>query len=145
MWEYWLLALTTWLIGFLPWAGIHIAIPVAMAAGMDKGSAIFWAALGNYTPLAVVHFAYERLLAIKWVGPRLQRFRSDRWRPHVDRYGPWFVLIALPWIGVWTVGVSTKVSGMDSRPLLVSGFISLALYSVILAYLAALGINWLWG
>jgi uncharacterized membrane protein len=145
MWEYWLLASATWLAGFLPWSGIHIAIPAAMAAGMDKGSAIFWGALGNFTPLVIAHFGYTHLLKIKAVRPWLDRVSSSRWKTYVDRYGPWFVLVALPWLGAWTIGVTAKVSGMDSRPLLIAGFVSLASYSIVVAYVAELGIDWMWG
>jgi uncharacterized membrane protein len=137
--DYWLAAISAWLVGFFPFAEIYVAVPVAMAAGLDKGSAIFWSVFGNFTPIVLIHYAYERLARLEWARPWLKRFTSEKFKNRIDRYGVWFVLLITPWTGVWVMGVTAKALGMDGRPLLVTGFISLLLYAIVLVYLFDLG------
>jgi uncharacterized membrane protein len=142
MWDYWLAALSAWFVGFFPLAEIYVAVPVGMAAGLDKGSAVFWSVFGNYTPIVLIHLAYERLVRIKWMRPWLQRFTSETFKARIDRYGTWFVLIITPWTGVWVMAVTAKVFGMAGRPLLVAGFVSLVIYAIALVYLVEYGMGW---
>ncbi|MEX1020768.1 MAG: small multi-drug export protein [Litorilinea sp.] len=142
MWEYWLAAATAWGIGFFPLAEIYVAVPVAIAAGLDPVSAIFWSVFGNFTPIVLIHWGYERLQHLPWAKPWLQRFTSVKFKNQIDRYGTWIVLLITPWTGVWVMGVSAKVLGMAGRPLLVAGFISLVFYAVILAYTMEFGLSW---
>jgi uncharacterized membrane protein len=144
MWDYWLTAMGAWLVSFMPFSGIHIAIPVALAAGLDKVSAMFWAVFGNYTPLVLIHVAYERLEKVEKLARWMRRFVSEKYKAQLDRYGPWFVLLTTPWLGVWTLGITTKAFGMEGRPLLIFGLISLVLYAVVIAYMAEMGIEWFW-
>jgi uncharacterized membrane protein len=134
MWEYWLAAAGAWFVGFFPLAEIYVAVPVAMAAGLDKGSAVFWSVFGNYTPIVLIHYGYERMKQIEWARPWLQRFTSEKFKDQIDRYGLWFVLLITPWTGVWVMGVTAKVLGMSSRPLFIASFVSLIFYAVALVY-----------
>lgn len=143
MWDYWLAALSAWVVGFIPLAEIYVAVPVAMAAGLDRGSAIFWPVFGNFTPIVLIHFGYERLVRIDWLRPWFARFTSHKFKARIDRYGTWFVLLITPWTGVWVMAISAKVLGMSGRPLLIAGFISLIIYAAALVYLFDLGVEWI--
>lgn len=143
MWDYWLAALSAWLVGFFPLAEIYVAVPIAMAAGLDPASAIFWAVFGNYTPILLIHFGYEKLKETQWAKPWIDRFTSQKFKTQIDRHGLWFVLLITPWTGVWVMGVTAKVLGMAGRPLMVAGLVSLVIYAVILAYGLAFASEWL--
>lgn len=141
MLDYWWAAATAWGIGFFPLAEIYVAVPIAIAAGLDPMSAIFWSVFGNYTPIVLIHWGYERLRRIPWAQPWIERFTSRKFKNQIDRYGTWFVLLITPWTGVWVMGVTAKVLGMPGRPLLVAGFISLVIYAIVIAYALAYGLN----
>lgn len=143
MWEYWLAAASAWLVGFFPLAEIYVAVPIAIAAGLDIGSAVFWSVFGNYTPILLIHFGYERMRNMESMRPMLVRFTSEKFKDQVDRYGTWFVLLITPWTGVWVMAVTAKVLGMEGRPLLVAGFVSLVVYALVLAYMVEWGIGWM--
>ncbi|GFP28874.1 hypothetical protein HKBW3S33_02290, partial [Candidatus Hakubella thermalkaliphila] len=57
------------------------------------------------------------------------------------RHGPWFILLATPWIGVWAVAVTAMALGMNQRQLLLFTLISISVYAIVLAGLIAFGIQ----
>ncbi len=137
--EYMAKAAAAWFMGFFPFFEIYVAVPGAIALGLDYKSAVFWSVLGNFTPVPIIVFAYERLLRL----PGLKRWlrTSGRLERLLDRYGMWFVLVITPWIGVWVVAATARVLGMKRDPLLLYSFASIALYAVTIAAGIALGVS----
>ena len=45
MWDYIALAFGAWFAGFFPLAEIYVAVPLALASGLDGVSTVFWAQL----------------------------------------------------------------------------------------------------
>ncbi|MBA2663218.1 MAG: small multi-drug export protein [Bradymonadaceae bacterium] len=145
MTEYLAKALATWLIAFFPLAEIYVAVPSAMAMGLDPLSAVAWSVFGNYVPVFVVYVAYSQILRIPRFGPWLERRASATVRDRLDRHGFWFVVLITPWIGVWIVALVVRLFGMDARRFFLSSFISIALYAIVIAAAISLGLEALGG
>lgn len=136
-------AASAFFLGFFPFLEIYLAVPAAIAMGLDPVSAIVWPALGNYLPVPLIVFFYARLRELPRVGPWLERRAGSRAKRLLDRYGAWFILLATPWIGVWAVAATVQALGMDRNKLLVYSLVSIVLYAVALALLIQLGVDWL--
>lgn len=141
MLEYAAKAATAWFLGFFPFLEIYVAVPAAVAMGLDYVSAVVWPVLGNYAPVPLIVIFYRQLLKLRRVGPWLERLASPRARGHLDRHGPWVVLVATPWVGTWALAVTAVALGMDRRRLLLHSFISITVYAALLAGMIALGIE----
>lgn len=74
--------------------------------------------LGNVKPVFTIVFGYETLVRIERVRRWLLGRRSARFEGWVDRYGPPFVLLVTPWIGVWAVAATARMLGMNGAALL---------------------------
>lgn len=134
-------AATAWLIGFSPFLGLYVAIPAAVALGLDYASATLWASFGNFTPILLVTLAFERLRRLPRIGPWLQTRTSERFRKLADRYGMWLVLVMTPVVGVWALAVTGVGLGMDRYKLAVFSGISIVLYALVIAVGVALGVE----
>lgn len=134
-------AATAWSLGFLPWFEIYLAVPAAIALGLDYASAVFWSVLGNFTPVLLIVFGYERLLEHERLKDWLTQRRSERLERLVNRYGTWFILVITPWLGVWIVAATARALGMNRTPLLVYSFVSIAVHAVAIAAGIALGLE----
>jgi uncharacterized membrane protein len=141
--EYIVLALTAWFLGFFPLAEIYVAIPAALAMGLDPVSVFFWCVFGNFTPLLLIHLFYEQMIRNERLQRWLNRFTSPKFKEKVDSHGTWFVLVATPWTGVWVMGVTAKLLGMDTRKLLWTSLVSITVYGVVLVALIQSGIAFL--
>ncbi len=134
-------ALGAWFVGFFPLAEIYVAVPAALAVGLDHFSTVFWSVFGNFTPLLLIHFGYNSLLRL----PRLRRWLeglvSERAKRSIDRYGLWVVLLLTPWTGVWVMGVTAKALRMNGGVLLGAGLISITVYAVALVVLISAGVQ----
>jgi|GEM_PF-693248 len=137
MWEYVRDAAVTWFIGFFPMFEIYVAVPAGLAMGLGPGSAAFWSIFGNYTPVLLIEYGYSRVLRVERVRSWLESKRSERLERMINRYGPWFVLVITPWIGVWVVAATAKALGMERRGLLAYSFASILAYGLAIAYGAA--------
>jgi uncharacterized membrane protein len=138
--EYIFLSLSAWLLGFFPLAEIYVAIPAAMAMGLDPVSVFFWCVFGNFTPLLLIHFFYEQMARNERLQHWLNRLSSPKFKQKVDSHGTWFVLIATPWTGVWVMGMTAKLLGMDTRKLLWTSLVSITIYGIVLVALIQSGI-----
>lgn len=132
---------TVWFLGFFPAFEIYVAVPSGIALGLDYASVLFWAIFGNFAPVLLINFGYERLLRIERVRAWLQRIESEKLRERVNRYGTWFVLVITPWTGVWAMSVTAKLLQMQSRQLLLYSFISITIYAIATAVLIATGVD----
>lgn len=140
--EYILLAATTWFAGFFPLAEIYVAVPIGIAAGLDPVSAVFWAALGNFTPVLLIHYGYEQLQRISWLRGWLVGLASAKLQASFNRWGYWFVLAITPWAGVWVTAASAKLLNMRPAPLLWATAKSIILYGIGTAFLVETGLAW---
>lgn len=139
--EYWLKALTVWMLGFFPLTEIYIAIPIGLGMGLDAVSTVLWGVAGNYAPVLLLHHSYGRLMRHPRAGTWLQRRHSPRLKRQMDKRGFWFVLLVTPWSGVWIMAVTVKLAGMHDRPFLLASFLSVAGYAIAIAAAIALGVE----
>lgn len=123
-----------WFMGFFPFFEIYAAVPASMAIGLDHFSAAFWSVFGNYCPVLLIVFGYERLMRIERVRNWLTKRSSERFQRLIDRYGSWFVLLVTPWIGVWVVAATAQLLGMRRSSLLLFSLISISVYGFAIAF-----------
>jgi uncharacterized membrane protein len=139
--DYVIRAANAWFLGFFPLAEIYIAIPAALATGLDPASVFFWSVFGNFTPLVFIHFFHDQLSRSERIRRWLERLNSPKFRQNMDRHGIWFVLVATPWTGVWAMGVTAKLLGMDGRKLLWSSLASISIYGAVLVVVIEMGLS----
>lgn len=143
--EYALRAATAWFLGFFPFFEIYVAVPAAFALGLDPVSAVVWPVLGNVAPVFLIVFGYERLMRIERLRHWLAARRSARFERWIDRYGPPFVLLATPWIGVWAVAATAQALGMRRATLVGFSVVSITAYAIVIAAGLAFGIDLAFG
>lgn len=140
MTDYIVAASTAWFLGFFPLFEIYVAVPAAVAMGLDDVSVLFWTIFGNYTPVILITAAYSTLVRMGRFGYWLANLSSARARRWVDRYGVWVVLFATPYAGVWAMSVTAKVLGMNTRRFMITAFISVAGHAVAILVLLRTGL-----
>jgi uncharacterized membrane protein len=140
--EYVAAAAAAWFTGFFPLAEIYVAVPVALAAGLDPVSAAGWSAFGNIVPLYLIHWGYDAMRRNARLDRLLQRMSGavERARHRIDRHGPWVVFLVTPWTGVWVIAIAAKAVGMDSRRFLAAATLSVVVYAAALVALIELGL-----
>ncbi len=139
--EYIIKAATAWFIGFFPLAEIYVAIPAAIATGLDDISVVFWSVFGNITPVILINYLYEWMLRFPRVGRWLTGLVSDKVKARINRWGMWFVLLVTPWTGVWVMAVTAKALGMSSRRFIPAAFVSVLVYAIVIVILLRAGIT----
>jgi uncharacterized membrane protein len=143
--EYVTKALTTWSVGFFPYAEVYAAVAAGMALGLDAVSAVFWAVLGNFVPIPLLLWSYDRLMQIPQLRAwllRLEKRSGQRARQVLSRYGVWFLIPMTPLLGSWTVAIIGPIIGIASRQLLVFSLIGITLYGVATAMVITTGVGW---
>ena len=88
MFDYAAKAATAWFLGFFPFFEIYVAVPAAIAMGLDPVSAVIWTVLGNYLPVPLIVIFYRQLLNHQRLGPWLAKLASPRAKGLLDSYGP---------------------------------------------------------
>lgn len=134
--EYASKALLAWWLGFFPFLEIYVAVPVAVASGLDPFSSVFWPVFGNFAAVPLILFAKASLRRVKFFRRWLDREpspRVDRW---LHRYGLWVVLLLTPWIGVWAVAIAAAAAGMKKVPMMVATFVSITVYGMVTGWIA---------
>jgi uncharacterized membrane protein len=137
--EYIGLAFGAWFLGFFPLAEIYVAVPAALAAGLDDISAIFWTVTGNITPILLIHFGFEALMRIDRIRNWMTKMVSDKAKARFDKWGIYFILLATPWTGVWVMGVSAKALRIEPRRFIFTACASVFIYAVVLVLLLRAG------
>lgn len=137
--EYLGLAGSAWFAGFFPLAEIYVAIPLAMAMGLDDASVFFWTVFGNITPILLISFLYDYLVRVPRIRQWLERLVSERFANTVNRYGIGVVLLITPWVGVWVVSVTARVLGMSQTRLIATASTSVVIYAIALTFLLRTG------
>lgn len=80
-------AATAWFLGFAPVTEIYVAVPAALAMGLDPVSVVAWTVAGNYAPVPLVHLLYERLVGMPRVRGWFERLVSDKFAARIERQG----------------------------------------------------------
>lgn len=137
--EYVSRAAAAWFLGFFPLAEIYVAVPAAVASGLDNVSVIVWTVSGNFTPALLITSFYAWLRGFERVDRWFSRLESERMERWLNRYGVWIVLVITPWIGIWATTVTAKVFGMRSAQLLPAAFVSIMLYAIVILLALRLG------
>ena len=127
--EYIAKAGTAWFLGFFPLAEIYVAVPAAIASGLDNVSVLVWTISGNFMPALLIIGLYDWLRGFERVDRWFDRMNSERLSDWLNRYGLWIVLIITPWIGIWATTVTARVFGMNTRLFLPAAFTSITLYA----------------
>ncbi|HRL13069.1 MAG TPA: small multi-drug export protein [Aggregatilineales bacterium] len=138
--EYLLKAGSAWFVGFFPLAEIYIAVPSAVALGLDDVSVILWTVLGNFTPALLINFLYQQIMRIPRVASWLKRLISDKVQAQINRFGMWFVLLATPWTGIWAMAVAAKILRIRTGQFLLAAFVSILVYAVVILVLIRAGL-----
>jgi uncharacterized membrane protein len=134
-------SLAAWFMGFFPFFEIYVAVPAAIAMGLDYVSAVAWASLGNFTPVLLIVLASNHLRKLPRVAAWLDARTVPRLQRWVDRYGAAFILLVTPIIGVWALAVTGVGLGVKPHRLLAFSGISILLYAVLVALGVALGME----
>lgn len=138
--EYLLKAGSAWFVGFFPLAEIYIAVPSAVALGLDDVSVILWTVLGNFTPALFINFLYQQIMRIPRVASWLKRLISEKVQAQINRFGMWFVLLATPWTGIWAMAVAAKILRIRTGQFLLAAFVSILVYAVVILVLIRAGV-----
>lgn len=141
MMDYMLLAFGAWFAGFFPLLEIVAAVPLALAAGLDTLSAVFWTVFGNFTPILLIDLFYVQMRRSERVKRWLDGLVSEKAQARLNRYGVWFILVATPIVGVWAMGVAGKLLKIERTKLFTATFVSIFVYALILAALIQWGAN----
>ena len=139
MLEYLMKAVGVWLVGFAPLTGLVSAVPAGVVLGLGNASVLVWSVFGAFTPALLIDALYTQMLRFPRLNTYVRRLDSERVRRRVDRWGVWFVLLATPWTTVWAMAVTAKVLGLGRRRFLISAFISIAAWAVIMLVLVKSG------
>lgn len=137
--EYVSAALGVWFLGFVPVGELLIAVPAALASGLDDVSAIFWTVFGNLTPLLIIHFGFEGLMRVDRIHGWLTKLVSDKAKARFDKWGIYFILLATPWTGVWAMGVTAKALRIEPRRFILAACSSIFLYALGMVILLRFG------
>lgn len=139
--DYLVKAAGAWFVGFFPLAEIYVAVPAAVAVGLDDVSIILWTVLGNFTPVLLIGYLYDWLMRFEAVRRWLGRLVSEQVKTRINRWGVWFVLLVTPWTGIWVMAMAARTLGMNRQRFQVAAFISILAYALILLLLLRLGIT----
>jgi uncharacterized membrane protein len=137
-------AAVTWVVGFAPQFEVYLAVPAALALGLDYPSAVFWSVFGNFMAVPVTLVFFEQIRSIEWLNKFLERRYSEKQQQRLNRYGAWFVVMATPLVGIWVVAFMARIAGVHNSTLLVSSFFSVLLYGVLVALLIHVGLTLFW-
>ncbi|MBE9110020.1 small multi-drug export protein [Nodosilinea sp. LEGE 07298] len=116
-----------------------------MALGLDAVSAVFWGVLGNFAPIPLLLWGYDRLMQIPQLRAsllRLEKRGGQRVREVLIRYGAWFLILMTPLLGNWTVAIVGPFTGILPRQLLVFSLLGITLYGVATAAAITTSMDW---
>lgn len=130
-----------WFLGFFPMAEIYVAVPSAMAMGLDDLSVLLWTVLGNLTPALLITALYQQMIRIPRIARWFGRLYSEKVQRRINRWGVWFVLVTTPWVGIWAMTIAAKVLGMNTRRFLLTASVSIVLYAMAILVMLRAGVE----
>ncbi len=141
MFDYLYKVLVVWFIGFFPFFELFVAIPAGLSLRLDSASTVIFCVAGNFFPVLLIEYGYNRLMRYHRIRNWLNRRISEKMYKNINRYGIWYMLIITPWVGVWAMAVTAKILHMEKRILIWGSFASILLYSIVLVIVIQTGIE----
>jgi len=133
-------AFTAWFAGFFPLAEIYVAVPAAMALGLDDFSVIFWTVFGNFTPALLISVLYFQMQRIPRLANWMDNLVSEKVQERINRWDIWVVLFVTPWTGIWAMAVTAKVLRLNTTRFLIAALISITIYAIGILLVLRLGL-----
>lgn len=127
------------LLAASPVGELLVAIPTGVALGLNPVVVLAMVLVANYLPAQAIDLAFSLAQRHPRLVQLLQKFARPGVTRLLNRYGLLGVLVATPWVGVYTMVVALRLLGMGRVRLLAGVGVSLLLYGVVVAILATLG------
>ena len=129
-------------LGFLPVAEGNVAVPVALALGINSPTAVFLSVLGTTTQTLIVRVLAGWLFTVPWVAGWWERRMAARVRRILDRAGvSWVILIGIPWLGGVPTALGAQLAGFGFARYARWAISGLLLHAITLALLVRLGLH----
>ena len=141
MLEYIIKALTALAMGFFPYLEIYVAVPAALAMGLDGFSAVFWSGLGNFFAVPLIVFFYSFLTRFPRLDRWLSRLYKNKHQNSIEKYGNFFIILMTPLVGIWVTAVIARFVGFPKVRLFLCSFCSIYIYGTLMAVLTILGFD----
>ena len=129
-------------LGILPVAEGNVAVPVALALGINPFLAVFLSVLGTTTQTLTVRGSARWLLALPRVAGWWERHMAARTQRVFARGGAtWVILVGIPWLGGVPTAVGAQLAGIGPARYARWAIGGLILHAGILALLIRLGLH----
>ena len=129
-------------LGFLPIAEGNVAVPVALALGMNPFSAVCLSVLGTTTQTLLVRGFAGWILSIPRVaGWWERRFTGRTQRLFAWKGVTWVILVGIPWLGGVPTALGAQLAGMSFPRYACWAISGLILHAGTLALLIRLGLR----
>ena len=129
-------------LGFLPIAEGNVAVPVALALGMNPLYAVSLSVLGTTTQTLLVRALAHWLLTLPRVAGWWERRLTGRTgRLFARRGATWVVLVGIPWLGGVPTALGAQLAGLGMARYARWAVGGLILHAGVLALLIRLGLH----
>ena len=128
-------------LGFFPYFEIYLAIPTAMAAGVNWFDAFLWVSIGNWLVIPLIDTCYDWFLNFKFMRKLEKGVSSSKWKKWIEKRGALIIFLLTPIVGSWTIAVAGKIINYDQKKLFILSAISIFVSSFIIALLTNYGIS----
>ncbi len=129
-------------LGFLPVAEGNVAVPVALALGMNPLAAVLLSVLGTATQTLLVRALAGWLLARPRVAAWWERRMAARTQRIFARGGAtWVILVGIPWLGGVPTALGAQLAGIHPARYARWAVGGLLLHAGALALLIRLGLH----
>ena len=135
-------AVTVIAIGAFPLAEGNVAVPVALAFGMNAFSAVGLSVLGTATQTLLVRGFASWLLALPRVAEWWERRMAARTQRLFARGGAtWVILVGIPWLGGVPTALGAQLAGIGPARYACWAISGLILHAGVLVLLIRLGLR----
>jgi hypothetical protein len=129
-------------LGFLPIAEGNVAVPVALALGIDPLMAVLLSVLGTGTQTLLVRGFATWLLGVPRVARWWESALSERTRRMFAwRGATWVILVGIPWLGGVPTALGAQLAGIGPVRYARWALGGLLLHAATLALLIRLGVH----
>ena len=129
-------------LGFLPVAEGNVAVPVALALGMNPFAAVCLYVLGTAVQTLLVRGLANWLFTLPRVAGWWERRLGERTRRLFARGKPtWVILIGIPWLGGVPTALGAQLAGIGRARYARWAVSGLVLHAATLALLIRLGLH----
>lgn len=128
-------------LGFLPVAEGNVAVPTALAFGMNPVLAVGLSVSGTMTQTLLVRRLAGWLLTLPRVTAWWERHLAARARRLFARGGPWAVAVGIPWLGGGPMALAARMAGMSTPRYAGCAVGGLLLHASTLALVISLGLR----